>query len=67
MGIFDFKSVLAQPTGEILNIPVRQTIEKDYSLFVGFSLSLIVLAFILILYFIYRHKRKKSKKIKKKK
>lgn len=58
------KSTLAQPTGEIINIPVKESLEKlkDYSIFAGFVLSLVTVAFILILYYIYRKRKLRVKK-----
>ncbi|MEM0473201.1 MAG: hypothetical protein QXF88_00565 [Candidatus Aenigmatarchaeota archaeon] len=59
------KSALAQPTGEIINVPVKESIEKlkSYSIFAGFVLSLVTIAFIVILYYIYRKRKLKGKKV----
>lgn len=65
IALFAFlKSALAQPTGEIINIPVKESIEKlkSYSIFAGFVLSLVTIAFIVVLYYIYRKRKLKGKK-----
>lgn len=61
------KLALAQPTGEIVEIPVVKSMEdvlRNYSMFVGTVLSLLVIVFIAIMIRIYRKRRKE--KIKKK-
>ncbi|MFH8080927.1 MAG: hypothetical protein QXO84_03575 [Candidatus Aenigmatarchaeota archaeon] len=59
-----FKLASAQPTGEIIEIPVVRPIEeilKSYSMFVGTVLSILVILFIVLLIRIYK-KRKRQKK-----
>ncbi|MEM5799687.1 MAG: hypothetical protein QXZ43_03420 [Candidatus Aenigmatarchaeota archaeon] len=64
------KSALAKPTGEIIEIPVvksRDDLLRNYSMFVGTVLSLIVILFIILMIKIYRKRKKTKKLIKKKK
>lgn len=61
------KLALAQPTGDIVEIPVVKSMEdvlRNYSMFVGTVLSLIVIVFIVLMVKIY--KKRKREKIKKK-
>jgi len=61
------KLALAQPTGDVIEIPVGKSMEdimKNYSLFVGTVLSLIVIVFIAIMIRIYRKRRKEKPKKK---
>jgi large-conductance mechanosensitive channel len=65
------KIARAQPTGEIVEIPVVKSMEdvwRNYSLFVGTVLSLIVIVFIALMIKIYKKKRReKREKLRKKK
>jgi len=67
------RTVRAHTTGEIVEIPVVKSMEevwRNYSLFVGTVLSLLVIVFIALMIKIYRKRRRekgeKQKKRKKK-
>ena len=60
----------AQPTGEIVEIPVIKSMEevwRNYSMFVGTVLSLIVIVFLALMIKIYRKRRRERREKEKKK
>lgn len=68
------KLASAQPTGDVIEIPVVKSMEdiwRNYSLFVGTVLSIIVIVFIALMIRIYRKRRREKieqkKKLKKRK
>jgi heme/copper-type cytochrome/quinol oxidase subunit 2 len=64
------KVARAQPTGDVIEIPVVKSMEdvwRNYSLFVGTVLSLIVIVFIALMIKIYRKRRREKREKEKKK
>lgn len=67
--LFLTKLALSQPTGDFIlpEIPVRNSLTeiwRNYSFFVGTTLSLIIIGFLIGIYYIRRRKLSKKKKKK---